>query len=424
MRAKVEQIIGREGTDKLSLFKLHAQTLVNRLIRKTKAHYEKPIDQCYHGIDEYKMKNAHTFFGYYDVIPFSGDDTKLLAMVTSSENHAISTKTDVRIGYFNQEKKNAFIPVGTSSTWCWQMGCRLQWHPEDPDRLIMYNTIVNGSYGATVQDVGTKKIENQYTIPIYAMDSKARWGLTVNFSRLHRLRPGYGYRNFPDASQSEKCPGNDGIWLIDLTSGKDELIIDLARLALLDSLPSMKNADHYVNHLEFNPSGDRFMFFHLWDDGQRQYGRLITSDLSGKNLYILEKEGKPSHYTWKSNTKLLATVHYGKAGVRYNMYVDGKGFKETIGNGLLDKDGHPSYSPNGDLILTDTYPDKYRDQHVLLFTTGGDLIDVAPFYSAPRFTGETRCDLHPRWNRTGTTICVDGVKDGSRSLYVIRLNNM
>ena len=167
--------------------------------------------------------------------------------------------------------------------------------------------------------------------PVYAMDSSGNRGLSVNFSRLHRLRPGYGYRNLPDASKGNECPENDGIWRIDLSTGKSELIIDLFRLSCFDPLPSMKNAEHYVNHLAFNPSGERFMFFHLWvKDGQRS-NRLITSDWNGENLCVLESEGTASHYTWKSETELLATVHYGKAGTRYNLYTDGSGHKASLG---------------------------------------------------------------------------------------------
>ena len=55
-------------------------------------------------------------------------------------------------------------------------------------------------------------------------------------------------------------------------------------------------------------------------------------------------------------------------------------------------------------------------------------IDIGKFYSIPdkkynigkdwEISG-MRCDLHPRWNRDGTKICIDSVHEGSRNIYVL-----
>jgi hypothetical protein len=342
-------------------------------------------------------------------------------MATSSSDHDASARQDIQLGYFYLHDAKRFVAVGQTPTWCWQMGCRLQWYPEDPDRLILYNTMVNGSYGSVVQDTSTKKIESQFGCPIYVIDQSGRRGLSLNFSRLHRLRPGYGYRNLPDVTEDRKAPEDDGIRRFDLTNGQSEVIVDLKRLATFEPLPSMENAEHYVNHLAFNPSGARFMFFHLWVVNGQRYNRLITSDWAGEDLYILESEGTVSHYTWKSETELLATVHYGKKGTRYNLYSDKSTFKTMIASNLLNRDGHPSYSPNGDRLLTDTYPDKYGEQYLLLLTSENKLQNLASLYSPPRFRNETRCDLHPRWDREGKLICVDETTKGLRKLGVLRV---
>jgi hypothetical protein len=368
----------------------------------------------------YGISAAHTFFGYYDITPFSGDNTRILAMVTSSSDHEASARRDIHLGYFLLHDAKRFFAVGQTPTWCWQMGCRLQWYPEDPDRLILYNTMKNGSYCSVVQDVSTKKIERQFGCPIYVIDQSGRSGLSLNFSRLHRLRPGYGYRNLPDDTKGRKAPEDDGIRRFDLTNGQSEVIVDLKRLATFEPLPSMENAEHYVNHLAFNPSGARFMFIHLWVVNGHRYNRLITSDWTGEDLYVLESEGTVSHYTWKNETELLATVHYREMGTRYCLYSDKSPFKVVIASKLLIRDGHPSFSPNGDRLLTDTYPDKYREQNLLLLTSQNKLQNLASLYSPPRFRGETRCDLHPRWDREGKLICVDETTQGLRKLGVLR----
>jgi hypothetical protein len=419
IKAIIKKGLGEKGFEQLSLLKSRAIASRNRLWRALRMYNKEARSRP--DIDTYGVPNAHTFFGYYDITPFSPDGERLLSMVTASADHGASAMLNIRLGYFDLHDHKTFVDVGESSTWCWQMGCRLQWFPQDPDRLIFYNTLVNGRYGAVIQDITTRAIERQFDRPIYAFDAGGNRALSVNFSRLQRLRPGYGYRNLPDDSIGHPFPQNDGIWRIDMTSGKSELIIDLSRLAQFDSLPSMTNAQHYVNHISFSPSGDRFMFFHLWEVNGQRYNRLMTSNWSGDDLCILESEGTASHYSWKSETELLATIHFDKKRTRYILYTDGSNNKTIIAPNLLNRDGHPSYAPQGGHFVTDTYPDDYREQHLLLFTEDTRLLDLARFYSPPAFRGETRCDLHPRWDPTGQLICVDDTSQGLRKLAVLRI---
>ena len=38
-------------------------------------------------------------------------------------------------------------------------------------------------------------------------------------------------------------------------------------------------------------------------------------------------------------------------------------------------------------------------------------------YSEPVFTGDVRCDLHPRWHPDGRSLTIDAVPDGHRQIY-------
>lgn len=93
----------------------------------------------------------------------------------------------------------------------------------------------------------------------------------------------------------------------------------------------------------------------------------------------------------------------------------------------LNTDGHCSYSPDGKLVVTDTYPNRKRIAAVYLCSeTGGKqgTIKRLARVSAPfRYDNDCRCDLHPRWNREGTKVCIDSVHEGKRGLYVIPVNN-
>ena len=46
-------------------------------------------------------------------------------------------------------------------------------------------------------------------------------------------------------------------------------------------------------------------------------------------------------------------------------------------------------------------------------------MDVAGFHSEALFTGDVRCDLHPRWHPDGALLTVDAVPAGDRQIYLL-----
>ena len=85
------------------------------------------------------------------------------------------------------------------------------------------------------------------------------------------------------------------------------------------------------------------------------------------------------------------------------------------------EDGHCTYLSDKRWILNDTYPDRERFQHVHLFdTVTGTKIPLADLHSPFPYTGEWRCDTHPRSSADGTKIVVDSPHGGDgRQLHMI-----
>ena len=84
----------------------------------------------------------------------------------------------------------------------------------------------------------------------------------------------------------------------------------------------------------------------------------------------------------------------------------------------LTMDGHPSYSPDRKIVVTDTYPDRTRMATIYIIVH--DKVNRLGRVFAPfKYDNDVRCDLHPRWNRKGNRICFDSVFEGKRGLYVI-----
>ena len=421
LKQTLKKIVGKAIFETASLTKGYLNVHFHRTVRSLKTGFDTETTKR-PAITKFSASEGQTFFGYYDVTPFSKSNDLLLAIVGPLRNQPPRKNEEILVGYFDRRGDGSFQPVDKTSTWCWQMGCRLQWFPEDENNLVIYNKIVGQGYGSVVQDIRSKKILTKLHRPIYQIDKDGKRALSLNFSRLHRLRPGYGYSTISDPSEGKACPDDDGIWSMNLASGEAQLILTLKDLSEMNPLPTMKGGEHYVNHLAFNPSGNRFMFFHLWVKNGRRCNRLMTCDLYGQNMCILTNEGLVSHYTWKSDTELLVTLHRENIGTRYYLLHDSSDVRTQIGDGLIQEDGHPSYSPDKRLVLTDTYPDKYGEQRLLLYTLDQRLIEIARFFNPVRFRGEFRCDLHPRWDRIGQNICVDSARDEDRNLYVINLN--
>jgi hypothetical protein len=234
--------------------------------------------------------NHQYFFGYYDVSPFNYDDSVLLALRAPVENTPPFPDTSIHIGYFEIEDPGTFYSVGQTTTWCWQLGCRLQWYPQNKkgeNNTIIYNKLIDNSYGCCIQDITSKKNLHRYRRPIYSVSPDGRFGLSLNFSRLERLRSGYGYKNLRDETLDQMVPEKDGIWYLDLVTGKERLLFSIADIVQLQPLNTMQDAVHYFNHICINPNGTRFLFFHVWLQRKKRYTRLITSNPDGSELYAV-----------------------------------------------------------------------------------------------------------------------------------------
>lgn len=362
----------------------------------------------------------HTFFGYYDLSPFDPMESRLLACRVPKKSVANGDQA-MSVGYFELSDPGSFKELDMTKAWCWQQACRLQWFPGSGATQVLYNTVTRGKYGGLLKDVRTKQIANHYGRPIYAVSSDGRLGLSVNFSRLQRLRPGYGYGILDDPTRGQSAPSDDGAWIVNLATGASDLVLSLESAAVWNASESMAGAEHYFNHLHFSPGSERFLLFHLWNKNNKRFNRLITCDTDGKNLRQLAVN--VSHYCWKSDRELVVFANDPIQGPHYYILTDeDEGQKWLLAERELRMDGHPSLGDGGDVLLTDTYPDEFRRQHLFLYRiSASDCVRIGSFGSPLGYYGERRCDLHPRWSPSEKYICFDSAHESARSMYVMTL---
>jgi len=378
-------------------------------------------------LKRFAERDRQVFFGYYDISPMNFDDSTLLAVRAPLPNVSPSADTSLEVGYYDAKNGDGFVKIGDTITWCWQQGCRLQWYPlrdQGKNSTVIYNTLVSGNYGSCIQDIQTKKILIEFKRAIYGMSPEGRYGFSLPFSRLGRLRPGYGYVVFNDETEGDLAPVNDGIWRIDMASGRDQLLFTISDIANFKPQDTMQGAEHYLNHISVNATGKRFMFFHIWKKGDQRHTRIITCDIDGGNPYVLVSDGVASHYTWKDEDELLCVIVNAKRGERqYYLYKDKTRFKSIVGGGILNLDGHPSYSHDSRFILTDTYMDRYGCLNLLLFDVETmKLRKLGAFHTPANFVGELKCDLHPRWSPSERYVAFDSAHNGKREMYVMDIS--
>ena len=72
------------------------------------------------------------------------------------------------------------------------------------------------------------------------------------------------------------------------------------------------------------------------------------------------------------------------------------------------------------MAITDTYPNRKRMSSLILLNKNNTKI-IAKVFSPLKYDNDTRCDLHPRWDRLGKKVCFDATFEGHRGLYYVEV---
>jgi len=406
----------------------------------------------------------HHCFGFHDICPWDETEQYVLALETDFLDRPPRAGEAATIGVVDTKNNNAFTPLAETRAWNFQQGARQQWLPNTKETII-YNDYRDGKFVSVIHH----RTEGEVRIlphPVYAIDPKGAYGYGLNFARL-QAHGGYGYRGGEKEKDEKPIPERDGIWKINLETGERELIVSIRDVVDVDPPHTNGSEYHYITHVVPNPSGTRLACIHKWkmqDGGFRN--RLMISDTDGKNIHHIPIQ--LSHFDWRTDTEILA---WGRAretlmrlreknifknpllkpvlwlarktrkrmrqklvGDRYLLCNEVTRAITSVGVGTLIEDGHPSFSPDGTWLITDTYPDSTHHRTLILYNwETKKKIDLAKLPSLPDASygvpdnwdlSEMRSDFHPRWNRSGTAVCFDSVHEGSKQMYVADLKDI
>lgn len=368
------------------------------------------------------------WFGYYDKLEIDPTSRYVLGMEVDFEHRSPRPEDVITVGMVDLEDGDRWIPLGTSRAWNWQQGCMLQWLPGSRTDVI-WNDREGDRFVSHVLNVKTGQ-KRTLPAPVYAVSPDAKWAVYPDFRRLNDTRPGYGYAGLPDPNTADLAPAEAGIWKLDLETGKQSLLLSLAEAADIPYPGGFsRGAKHWFNHLLVSPDGSRFIFLHRWrgeKEGRGFSTRMFTVNSEGKAPYILDPHGRTSHFIWRDPQHVLAWAWHPSHGDKFYLYRDQTDRVEVVGPDVMTVNGHCTYLPGNEWILNDTYPDRERKQNPYLYhVKSGKRHPLGPFFSPPQYTGEWRCDTHPRFSPDGKKVVIDSPHGGNgRQLYLIDISEI
>ena len=382
--------------------------------------------------------NSHFFFGYYDLpaVDYAG---RHLCHKVRFRDHLPTPGDFTTLGWVPLPKDerdvdddSQYQPFSETRAWNFQQGAMLQWLLSREDTCV-YNTFDDGQFGSCIHNLRTGT-RQKLNLPIANISQDGTKALCINMARVYDFRPGYGYEEIPDPFFAIEAPEDDGVFLMDLVTGNNRLLLSLSEAVrfLEHSGEHINGRKVVINHITFNPSASRFLFllrtFPSYP-GDSWTTFLLTANTAGGDLVNHPVWGAASHYHWRDNDSMLFYAKTSPSGpMELFLINDSRDSRQLIDPVFFRSDGHCSYSPDNRWILYDSYPDTstpdclrslqvYDIEHHAGF-------DLGRFRSEPVTPQnvDLRCDLHPRWLPDGHSITFDSIHQGFRGIYMAKIS--
>ena len=366
----------------------------------------------------------HHFYGYYGIEPWDPSRRYHLSLETDFHEHRPVVGDVASVGLIDRET-NAFIPYASTGAFNLQQGSMMHWIDVGFGNEFTFNDWENEALVSRAINLQTGEIRTIHGA-VAALSPTQPVALGLNFARMAHCRAVVGYANDMDRDSLQPHPADDGLFLLDLRDGSSNLILSIADVIRESQDMNIPDGLAWFNHVLFNTDGTRVLFFCRIRHGEGFLSSLWTVNPDGSNLAPQIPFGnKVSHFYWRDESRILISSDV-TGEMQFLELTDGKGDFEPFGPGGLPQDGHASFSPDRNWVLCDTYPNNpQRLAELMLYDVKRERkIVLGRFYSEEIFTGDIRCDLHPRWSSDGKMITFDSVHEDSRQIYLINVEEI
>lgn len=367
------------------------------------------------------------FFGFHDKTPWGPDDRRVLAHRLVGEFEP--DRSGVEVGFFTDSSLSRYVPVDATRAWSKQQGAQLQWRGERGE--IVYNVrSEDGTPGAVIRRLGEES-RKELAHSVGAVDDAGRFACVVDYGAFGVAKVGYGYGRWARKAFARRDASDPGRGLTELVLETGEIAPRRTLPELIETVSAETNWDrrsewlHLLSHPSYSPGGAKLAFFlRRCPPGRRMQTKVCVYDRNNDRITVMQTGDMASHYCWLGDDRLLAYLQIPDGRECFRVVSVSRGVSVDA-SGLQGRDGHPAYSPESGLLVVDSYADRRRRQALNVYRRVGDIrfenTVSAKFYTPLRFRNEDRVDLHPRWDRQGSRICVDSSFRGERALTVVRL---
>ncbi|MCY3742005.1 MAG: hypothetical protein OXH00_13400 [Candidatus Poribacteria bacterium] len=372
-------------------------------------------------IKNLSMPPKHHFFGYYGINPWDSTTRYHLALETDFHTHRPMPEDVATVGWVDRNT-HQFIPHAKTTAFNLQQGSMMHWIDATAAAEFTFNdweddALVSRALNPTTGDVRTIKGA------IAAVSPTAPLAIGLNYGRMAHCRAVVGYATHSKPSDIEAQPETDGLYQLNLRDGSSKLVLSIADVIRASGDARMVGKRTWFNHVLFNTDGTRLLFFCRVRAETGFYTSLWTVNPDGSDLEMQIPFGyRVSHFDWRTPTRILVSSDIVDE-MGFVEFTDGARDFRPIGRGVLPHDGHASFSPDWQWLLCDTYPrGPERLAQLMVYNIAENRkIVLGEFHHEAQFTGDIRCDLHPRWAPDGQAITFDSVHEGSRQIYFLEL---
>ena len=304
----------------------------------------------------------------------------------------------------------------------------LEWCPQSPNDELLFNDVMDGSPVGVRLNVQTGA-RQVYIRPFAAAGGEGARAASLNLIRIERLHPGEGIAVSAPSDPEDTAPDNDGLFLVGLTTGFHRMLLSIAAVADVVRVRNPKYRKHafWFERASFNSEGTRLMFtVFAGGDRGRLDAALYTIGIDGAGLREVVPFGRGvTGGAWLDPRSGIAVFKGddGMTGPRVFRDVPRPASRLVAGAPSGTMRAIPS--PDGRRVAIETANTRRRSRGLVSLdvqkgTTRalGDFRLQEPAY----FSGPSRCELSPRWNASGATICIDAVgAEATRQLHLVTI---
>ncbi len=391
-------------------------------------------------IEQITFGPKHHFFGYIGqcrTIPWNASGRYILCMEIDRIDRMPRPEDAAVIMLVDTHNDNKLIPLDKTHAWNPQQGTMFYWHPQQPETQFIFNDrdVKTGEVFAVLYDIEKKKRVHEYRykdvhIGNGGVAADGSFFLALNYGRLARLRLVTGYPEALDWSKDEKAPKNDGMFIVDLETGKQRLLVSYRQLddKLKEQKPNLNHSGLFINHTLLNRDGDRVYFFVRagWSgkDGDKiNIPCSIHIDGTGLSLHKKHIGGHPE---WAEGSVLIGREKPKGEEQKQILYdVDTQKVIGELGDSRMfpRPEGDISLSPDGNWFVNGYKLKKTATENFFAIYRRSDGAFIrSPGIDKGAYSGDIRIDPAPRWNRTSDAILVPGIaKNKTRQMHIIHV---